>query len=357
MTARFFTNFTALSIAAASVLSALSPVAAQAQARDASDWVVPRTPDGHPDLQGNWSNATLTPLSRPGGRGPTLTAEEVERIEEGREALVNERAEASDPNREAPPAGGTDPICIDAPTTCYNQVYINAGSRVAVVNGESRSSLITMPADGRMPSRTPESRQRAADARALSAQFGPYDHPEVRPVAERCLISFGSNAGPPMLPNGWYNNNYTIVQTPDHILIMAEMVHDARIIRMGDGPRLPPDQRPWMGDSWGHWEGDVLVVETTNLHPMQQYSSPDMKVTERFSRVAEDVLLYEFTIDDPTTYTEPWGGQVPMVALDDKLYEYACHEGNYALSNILQGARYEERMNAQEQTDQQNNQR
>ncbi len=349
MTVRDFTSFTVPCIATAFVLAALSPAAAQAQARDASDWVVPRTPDGHPDLQGNWSNATLTPLSRPSNRGPTLTWEEAANIEQGREALVNERAEASDPNRGAPPAGGTNPICIDGATTCYNQVYIDAGSRVAVVNGEPRSSLVTMPANGRIPPRTSEARKRAMESMQLTRQFGPYDHPEVRPVAERCLISFGSNAGPPMLPNGWYNNNYTIVQTPDHVMIMAEMVHDVRIIKMGDGPRLPPHIRPWLGDSWGHWEGDVLVVETTNLHPMQQYSSENMKVTERFSRVAEDALLYEFTIDDPTTYTEPWGGQVPMFALGDLLYEYACHEGNYALSNILQGARYEERMNTQEQ--------
>ncbi len=349
MIARHSAKLVALCLVTASALSVLSPVAAQAQARDAGDWVVPRTPDGHPDLQGNWSNATLTPLSRPMGRDPVLTWEEVARIEQGREALVNERAEASDPNREPPEAGGRNPICIDAATTCYNQVYIDAGSRIAVVNGEPRSSLVTMPANGRVPPRTDAARERSAASFAARREFGPYDHPEVRPVAERCLISFGSNAGPPMLPNGWYNNNYTIVQTPDHVMIMAEMVHDVRIIKMGDGPRLPPHIRPWLGDSWGHWEGDVLVVETTNLHPMQQYSSENMKVTERFSRVAEDALLYEFTIDDPSTYTEPWGGQVPMLALNDKLFEYACHEGNYALSNILQGARYEERMNTQEQ--------
>jgi hypothetical protein len=152
-----------------------------------------------------------------------------------------------------------------------------------------------------------------------------------------------------MLPNGFYNNNYTIVQTPDHVVIMAEMVHDARIIRIGDGPRLPEHIRPWMGDSWGHWEGDVLVVETTNIHPLHRYSGEEMKVIERFSRMAEDAVLYEFTIDDPSTYTEPWGGQVPMMALNDRLYEYACHEGNYALSNILSGARYQERLEAENQ--------
>ncbi len=237
MVARCSTNLVAMCLVAAFACVALSPVATQAQSSSAGDWVVPRTPDGHPDLQGNWSNATLTPLSRPSGRDPILTWEEVARIEQGREALVNERAEASDPNREAPEAGGTNPICIDAATTCYNQVYIDAGSKIAIVNGEPRSSLVTMPANGRVPPMTPEGRQRGADARALLSDFGPYDHPEVRPVAERCLLSFGSNAGPPMLPNGWYNNNYTIVQTPDHVLIMAEMVHDARIIRIGSGPQ------------------------------------------------------------------------------------------------------------------------
>jgi hypothetical protein len=275
-----------------------------------------------------------------------LTLEEVTRIEDGREAVVIERAEATDPDRDAPEAGGTDPICIDAPTTCYNEIYIDPGTRVAYVDGQPMSSLITMPANGRVPPLTDEARERRTESRELRSQFGQYDHPEVRPIAERCLVSFGSNAGPPMLPNGWYNNNYTIVQTADHVLIMAEMVHDARIIRLGDGPRLPAEMRPWLGDSWGHWEGDVLVVETTNLHPLQPYTSEKMKVTERFSRVAEDALLYEFTIDDPTTYTEPWGGQVPMLALEENLYEYACHEGNYAMSNILLGARYEERMEA-----------
>ncbi len=330
----------------------VAPASAQERSSSSSDWVVPRTADGHPDLQGNWSNATLTPLNRPRGRDAILTPDQVMAIEQGREDVVIERAAATDPDREAPPAGGTDPICIDAATTCYNEIYIDPGTRVAIVDGQPRSSLVTMPADGRVPRLTAEARERMSASRQVNRQFGQYDHPEMRPVAERCLISFGSNAGPPMLPNGWYNNNYTIVQTADHVLIMAEMVHDARIIRMGDGPQMPSDMRPWLGDSWGHWEGDVLVVETTNLHPLQQYTSEKMKVTERFSRVAEDALLYEFTIDDPSTYEEPWGGQVPMLALGDKLYEYACHEGNYALSNILMGARYEERTEANESREQ-----
>ncbi len=236
------------------------------------------------------------------------------------------------------------------PHGAQHQTYV-AERNVATVNGEPRSSLVTNPPDGRVPSLTPEARQRSEDPQALWNRFGQYDHPELAPLSERCLMSFGSSAGPPMLPNRrLYNNNYTIVQTADHVMIMAEMVHDARIIRIGDGPRLPAHVRPWMGDSWGHWEGDVLVVETTNFHPSQRFrgnASDHLKVTERFSRVDEETILYEFTVDDPTTYAEPWGGEVPMKALHDQLYEYACHEGNHNLVGILRGARYQERVEAQ----------
>ena len=326
---------------AIALLGPVSSVAAQAASSTSGEWVVPRTPDGRPDLQGNWSSATITPLQRPEGQDLVLTWEEVE-VREGRAAgFLDAVSRPSDPDRGAPRAGGG--------VGGYNGIYIDRGDKVAKVYGEPRSSLITHPADGRPPELTPAARARRAERRESRSQFGQYDHPELRPLGERCLVSFGSNAGPPMLPNGFYNNNYTIVQTPDHVVIMAEMVHDARIIRIGDGPRLPEHIRPWMGDSWGHWEGDVLVVETTNIHPLHRYSGEEMKVIERFSRMAEDAVLYEFTIDDPSTYTEPWGGQVPMMALNDRLYEYACHEGNYALSNILSGARYQERLEAENQ--------
>jgi hypothetical protein len=326
---------------AVTAFGVVAPALAQAPASTSGDWVVPRTPDGRPDLQGNWSSATITPLQRPEGQDLVLTWDEVE-AREGRASNFLERvSRPSDPDREAPRAGGG--------VGGYNGIYIDRGDKVARVYGEPRSSLITHPADGRTPELTPAAQARRAERRESRSQFGMYDHPELRPLGERCLVSFGSNAGPPMLPNGFYNNNYTIVQTPDHVVIMAEMVHDARIIRIGDGPRLPDHIRPWMGDSWGHWEGDVLVVETTNIHPLHRYSGEEMKVTERFSRMSEDAVLYEFTIDDPSTYTEPWGGQVPMVALNDRLYEYACHEGNYALSNILSGARYQERLEAENQ--------
>ena len=159
-----------------------------------------------------------------------------------------------------------------------------------------------------------------------------------------------------MIPNGGYNSNYTIVQTADHVMIMTEMVHDARIIRIGDGPRLPPNIRPWFGDSWGRWEGDALVVETTNINPQQGLRgapppSEHMSVTERFTRVDEETILYEFTVDDPTMYTQAWGGKVPIKKLHDRLYEYACQEGNYALAGVLSGARYQERMEAQGSSD------
>ncbi len=153
-----------------------------------------------------------------------------------------------------------------------------------------------------------------------------------------------------MVPKTSYNGNYTIVQTADHVMIVTEMIHDARIIRIGDGPRLPRHIRPWFGDSWGHWEGDALVVETTNFHPLQRYggNSPDnLKVTERFTRVDDETILYEFTVEDPTTYTEPWGGEIPLTKFDDLLYEYACHEGNYSFSSVLSGARYQERLAAE----------
>jgi hypothetical protein len=170
-------------------------------------------------------------------------------------------------------------------------------------------------------------------------------------MAERCILSFGSNLGPPMLPNYFYNNNYTIVQTADHVMIMTEMVHDVRVIRLGERKPLPPHIRPYGGDSWGRWVGDTLVVETGNIHPEQDLQgiapTEALRVIERFSRADANTINYEFTVIDPTTYTQPWGGEVPYTRLDAQVYEYACHEGNYAMSNVLSGARAEERQAAQ----------
>ena len=318
----------------------ISTVSAQARTTQAGNWEIPRTADGRPDLQGNWTNATLTPFTRRQDQGPVYTWEQVAEIEQTTGDCPANPGTVACGRRAGGGLGGQE----------YNEIYWDRGSRVAIVNGEPRASLVTHPEDGRVPSLTPVAREPRAERTEFRRQFGQYDHPELRPLAERCLVSFGSNAGPPMTPNSGYNNNYTIVQTPDHVMIMAEMVHDARIIRIGDGPRLPAHIRPWTGDSRGHWEGDVLVVETTNIHPLQRFngnSSENLTVHERFSRVDEETILYEFTIDDPTTYTAPWGGEIPYQKFDDKLYEYACHEGNYSLSGVLSGARYQERLEAQ----------
>ena len=331
----------------------VSTATAQARSSDAERWEVPRTPDGHPDFTGNWSNATLTPFEREEGKGPVFTSEEVDAVER--------------------PAGQTDG-CPPRPGTVacgrvdnqgdgslsnerrlsgaeYPEVYWDRGSTVAIVDGEPRSSLVTHPANGRRPALTPEGERRIQESRDFRSQFGLYDHPELRPLGERCII-LGSPVGPPMIPGGGYNANYIIVQTADHVMIMSEMVHDARIIRIGDGPRLPTHVRPWFGDSWGRWEGDALVVETTNINPQQALRgapppSEHMRVTERFTRVDEETILYEFTVEDPTIYTQAWGGEIPIKKFDARLYEYACHEGNYGLTGVLSGARYVERMEAQ----------
>ena len=328
------------------VLAACLAIAAGPVSAAAQGWVVPRTPDGHPDLQGNWTNATLTPFERARGYGPVFTSAQVDSVE-GREASRVERGlEPSDADREPPSAGRG--------VGGYNEIYFDRGDRVAVVNGEPRTSLITFPADGRMPPLSPEGRARKAASEEFRAQFGAYDHPELRPLAERCIIYYGSSTtgvlGSPMTPTSGYNNNFTIIQNSDHVVLRAEMINDIRVIRLGEPRRLPPHIRPWFGDSWGRWVGDTLVVETTNIHPNQSigdyeekiFHSEDLVLTERFVRVDEETILYEFRIDDPRTYTEPWGGQVPFRKFDDRIYEYGCHEGNYALEGILSGARYQE---------------
>jgi hypothetical protein len=330
----------------------VSTVAAQAPASDAGKWEVPRTPDGHPDLQGNWTNSTLTPFEREEGRGPVFTWEEVEEIER--------------PSGECPPNPGTvacgradnqrdeslsDRVRLRGQE--YSEVYWERGSRVAIVDGEPRTSLVTHPANGRLPALTPGAERQIQEYEDFRDQFGQYDHPELRPLGERCIV-FGSPLGPPMRPQGAYNSNYIIVQTADHVMIMSEMVHDVRIIRLGEPNRLPAHVRPWFGDSWGRWEGDALVVETTNINPRQYRGVPlseHMRVTERFTRVDEETILYEFTVEDPTIYSQAWGGEIPIKKLNAKLYEYACHEGNYSLAGVLSGARYQERMEAQGSSD------
>ena len=343
---------TASFVATLAAALVVSPAEAQTSGADGEEWEVPRTEHGHPDLQGNWSNATITPLQRPRGQGPVLTPDEVAALEMEEGDYLAQSLDPADPNRPPPPVGGDGSTGAAGGTGGYDSFYIDRGDRVAYVDGEPRSSLITFPEDGRVPSITEDAQEARQQNFARRAGMGQYDHPELRPLAERCIVSFGSNAGPPMLPNYFYNNNYTIVQTADQVMIMTEMINDVRVVQLEDGPPLDDDVRPWFGDSRGWWEDDTLVVETTNIHPEQRFqgnNSDNLRVIERFTRVDEETILYEFEIDDPTVYTERWGGQVPMYAIDDLVFEYACHEGNYALENVLRGARFEERQEAEAQ--------
>jgi len=327
----------------------VAPTLGAQAAPDRAAWEVPRTPAGHPDLQGNWTNATLTPFQRAEGRDRIFTWEEVREIEGvGEDGCPANPGTIACGRRAIPTrADGTTTNEAFLSGQEYNEFYWDRGSQVAIINGEPRASLLTRPSNGRRPPLTEAAQARLAERREFRSQFEQYDHPELRPLAERCIVSFGMSAGPPMVPNSAYNNNYTIVQTDDHILILAEMVHDVRIIRLGEGPPLPESITPWFGDSWGHWEGDVLVVETTNLNPEHAFRgirpTASTKVTERFSRIDAETILYDFTIEDPTTYTEAWGGEIPFKAQNQLLYEYACHEGNYSMEGVLKGARYEER--------------
>lgn len=344
-------------------LVAVAPVGAQSTAKG---WAVPRTPEGKPDLQGNWSNETQTPLERLSKGGLALTEEQAAALEKRAQAVEEFRDRPSDPDAPLPAKGGGDEAELPGEKTFveriaeaaggdvggYNGFWLDPGNKVIRINGVPRSSIIVDPADGRIPPLTAAGKQRIAQRAAITKQFDQYDHPELSSLSDRCITSFGSNAGPPMLPNYFYNNNYTIVQTKDDVMIMTEMIHDARIIRLGAKKHLPAQVRPWFGDSIGHWEGDTLVVETTNIHPMQlAQSSPlspyrgasdEFKVIERFTRTGPNTLLYKFTVEDPATFTAPFSGELPFNRIDEKIFEYACHEGNYALPGMLAGARAEE---------------
>jgi hypothetical protein len=347
-----------------------APIAGQA----ARPYSPPRMPDGRPDLQGTYDLATLTPLERPAGLKAAFTAEEVAKLEGAAAAQVAAGARPSSGDRAAPPTGGDGSRGAAGNVGGYNSFWLDPGSTFTMVNGEARTSIVVDPADGKVPAMTPAARQRMAALLArpsaendpgLDPTPGAYDDPERRPLGERCLLGFGSAAGPPALPNYFYNNLRRIVQTPDAVVIHNEMVHDARVVRM-NAQHLPRHIRSWKGDSIGRWEGDTLVVDTTNFNADQiryvvgaapgrtlmmveslggkeldRLNGPakDLHVIERFTRVAPNALLYRFTIEDPGTWERPWTGEFTWPATDEAIYEYACHEANYALENILRGAR------------------
>jgi hypothetical protein len=357
------------------VLAAVAPVRLAGQA--GNPYSPPRMPDGRPDLQGTYDLATLTPLERPNGMNSALSREEVAKLEGTAAALLALGARPSTGDRAAPPKGGDGSRGAAGNVGGYNSFWLDPGSTFTIVNGEARTSIVVDPPDGKLPALTPAARQRlgamlarpsAENDPGLDPTPGAYDDPERRPLGERCLLGFGSAAGPPALPNYFYNNLRKIVQTPDRIVILNEMVHDVRVIRM-NAQHLPSHIRKWAGDSIGRWEGDTLVVDTTNFNADQiryvvaaapgrtlmmvesigateqnRLNGPgkDLHVIERFTRVADNALLYRFTIEDPGTWERPWTGEFTWPATDQPIYEYACHEANYALENILRGARRRE---------------
>lgn len=298
-------------------------------------WQVPKTDFGDPDLQGLWTNATITALERP-KQFDALVLSDTQAKEW--ETSTGEFFASIDEVPEDGLESGGD-------VGGYNSFWMDPGTRALRVNGEIRSSILTSPENGKLPFRL--------GARMKLGQFflrvqGAFDGPEQRPLGERCIVGFGSTGGPPMLPV-LYNNHYQIAQSPGHVLIHVEMNHDARIIRL-DTEHLPDDVRPWLGDSIGHWEGDTLVVETTNFHPGQSfraaikhqfYLTKDAIVTERFQRISMNEINYSFQVEDPGAYTSTWVGELTMRKTKGPLYEYACHEANYAMRGILAGARME----------------
>jgi hypothetical protein len=357
----------------ASVLAAIliAPLGAQtpaAAAKSSGTASIPKTADGHPDFQGIWTNATITPMERlPEFAGKLALSDS--------EAAVFEKRQADNftlDRRDGSPEADR--------SRAYNNLFVDRGSELARVDGLKRSSLIIDPPDGKIPAFTPEGRKRIAALRlrggdegggggggqdlfpdrtgananaavttrpagANAGMDGKYDSVKDRPLAERCILGFGSTSGPPMMPV-LYNNTYQIVQTPDAIIIAVEMVHDRRVIHMDGRLHLPADVRQWLGDSIGHWEGDTLVVETTNFTEKTTFRGSDqnLKVIERFRRVDAGTILYRVTIDDGTVFTKPWTMEYPFLATAGPVFEYACHEGNYAMPDILGGARRLEKL-------------
>jgi hypothetical protein len=381
----------------------------------------PRTSWGVPDLQGFWTNASITKLARPGNiKSLVMTPEEAKKLEDG--DFNNQRTAAevkpTDQRAGAPEKGRS----LDGVGN-YNAVWVDPGAKVAIVNGEFRSSWITVPDDGKIPYKpgrgggrvseeggespapaaTPAAAKPAPAAKsaakpaakpapkpaakpaaktaakkdepaafidevarprrdngaladeatrrktqALAAASRSYEGPESRSVGERCLVGFGTSGGP-VLNNVLYNNTYQIVQSPSHVVLLTEMVHDARIIPIVSGAdkaaaaHRPAAIKPWLGDSVGWYEDDTLIVETKNVNPVQRgYIGTNGKLVERFSRSADGTLLYKFEVDDPEQFTQVWKGEMPLRPAPG-LYEYACHEGNYAMPGILAGARRLER--------------
>ena len=294
-------------------------------------WTPPRMADGHPDLQGFWTNNTYTSLERPRNVSKEFYTRE--------EALELEKKAANEETEQTVPGTVAD-VHYD-----FTQFSLDRNQSAHALN--LRTSMIVDPVDGKLPPLTAEGQKRAAERAELAKRLGRWDSAQSNDLDDRCIIFQG--AGPPMLPQG-YNSNYQIVQTPGYVMILFEMAHDTRIIPLDARPHVSRNIRQWTGDSRGHWEGDTLVIETTNFNgknPLRG-SSENLRVVERFTRVDADTIQYKFTVEDESTWTRPWTGEIPLRKTIGPLFEHACHEGNYGLYNTLVGARLEEKKAAEE---------
>ncbi len=323
--------------------------AAQPKAAAKSAYKAPRNAFGQPDISGFWTNNSMTPIARRANFGDRLvyTPEEVKQMEAQAEQEVEEGNQPTDPDAPAEARRESTNVrpefaAAGGDVGGYDRGWLDPGHSVMRVNGEPRTSLLTTP-NGQYPPRKAGA-PAAPGFGGGRGGLGSFDSYETRSLGERCIIGFGRNGGPPMLPNGFYNNNYEFIQTPDTVVIQVEMNHDLRVIRLNSKHRTD-GVRPYFGDSIGWWEGDTLVVETTNLPRSQQFAGSweNLKITERFTRVGDKRVHYQFTVDDPTIWDKPWGGEYEFAPLAGRIFEYACHEGNYALPGILGGARMEEK--------------
>jgi len=302
-----------------------------------TSWKPSRTTDGHPNLQGVWANNTVTPLQRPkqwAGK-TTLTDAEIAQLQQVAAKIKENDGDAQfgDGFINAVLAGIEKPGSYDPATGNYNQFWV-----VDRDWHDRRTAIITDPPDGRIPPMTPEAQKRRA-AEIASRKEHAFEDPEVFPLGERCV-----NFGVPRLQAG-YNSYIQIIQSPGYVTILNEMVHDARIVPTDGRPHLDSRLRSWNGDPVGRWDGDTLVIDTTNFSTKSEFmgSHENLHLTERFTRVSPEILDYEFTVDDPTTWTRTWTGMIPLKIKNELIYEYACHEGNEAIPDMLRGHRYEER--------------
>jgi len=314
--------------AALFVLSALSVAAPSAQTR-----TVPRTAWGKPDLSGIWDFRTLTPLERPASQANKefLTEAEAAKLEQD---TIERNRQLDERPPERTTAGGNVDRRNDGSPGFYNNFWLDGGTKPV---GTRRTSLVIDPPNGRVPPLTAAGQKRLQE-RAAYAREHPADGPEDRSPSDRCILGF--NAGPPLTPGG-YNQNMQVVQTRDYVVLVTEMVHTARIVPLDGRPRPNNGMRSWSGEARGHWEGDTLVIETTNFSEARGWrgSTPSMKLIERLTRVDAKTLEYKYTVNDPDTWTSPWTASIPLQLADLPMYEYACHEGNHAMQGILSGQR------------------